>query len=93
MAMAVLALAGGWALRLSGTEWCIVIFAIALVLAAECFNTAIEYLTDLVMPDYHETAGKVKDISAGAVLICSTAAAFTGLVVFGGKLLALLQAG
>ena len=42
-----------------------------LVLAAEAFNTAIERLVNLVSPDYHPIAGDVKDIAAGAVLICA----------------------
>ena len=53
-----------------------------MVLAAEGFNTAIERLVDLVSPDYHPIAGDVKDIAAGAVLICAIAAAIIGIIVF-----------
>ena len=53
-----------------------------LVLAAEAFNTAIERLVNLVSPDYHPIAGDVKDIAAGAVLICAVTAALVGAIIF-----------
>ena len=52
------------------------------VLAAEAFNTAIERLVNLVSPDYHPIAGDVKDIAAGAVLICAVTAALVGAIIF-----------
>ena len=53
-----------------------------MVLAAEAFNTAIERLVNLVSTDYHPIAGDVKDIAAGAVLICAIFAAIIGLIIF-----------
>ena len=47
-----------------------------------CRNTAIERLVNLVSPDYHPIAGDVKDIAAGAVLICAIFAALIGLIIF-----------
>jgi diacylglycerol kinase len=41
------------------------------------------------MPAYHEQAGKIKDLSAGAVLLAACAAVAAGLAVFGPKLIAL----
>lgn len=64
------------------TEWLIVILCFAMVLAAEAFNTAIERLVNLVSPDYHPLAGDVKDVAAGAVLICAIGAAVIGLLIF-----------
>ena len=46
------------------------------------FNTAIEKLVDLVSPQQHPVAGQVKDIAAGAVLVCAATAAIIGLIVF-----------
>ncbi len=79
----------GWYFELSKVEWCLVIFAICSVFAAEGFNTALEFLTDLVSPDYHELAGKTKDVAAGAVLITAIGAAVVGLIIFLPKILAL----
>ncbi|MEL6191828.1 MAG: diacylglycerol kinase family protein [Bacteroidota bacterium] len=59
----------GVALGLSPTEWCLIIGCIALVLMSEAVNTAIEFVVDLVSPDYHELAEKAKDVAAAAVLL------------------------
>lgn len=77
--------------QLNATEWCIIIFCNAIVFTAEILNTAIEWLTDLVSPDYNELAGKVKDVAAGAVLISATGAAIVGVIIFLPKLLMLIK--
>ena len=51
-------------------------------MSAELFNTAIERLVDLVSPQRHPLAGQVKDIAAGAVLVCALAAIAVGLIIF-----------
>ena len=68
--------------NITSTEWCIVIICFGMVLAAEGFNTAIERLVNLVSPDFHPIAGDVKDVAAGAVLICAICAAIAGCIVF-----------
>ena len=86
---AVLAVSMGLFFSISKTEWCFVIFSIALVFSAEAFNTAIEHLTNLVSPDYHELAGKTKDAAAAAVLLVAVGAAIVGLIIFLPKILVL----
>ncbi len=81
----------GYALHISANEWQWIILSVALVLMSELFNTAIEFLTDLVSPGYNELAGHVKDISAGAVLISAIFALATGLIIFVPKLQILIQ--
>ncbi|HMO41300.1 MAG TPA: diacylglycerol kinase family protein [Saprospiraceae bacterium] len=63
---------------LSPVEWCMLSLTIALMLAAEAFNTALEYLTDLVSPEYHPLAGKVKDAAAAGVLLAAIGAIAVG---------------
>ena len=63
-------------------EWIILLACIILVLAAEAFNTSIEFLTDLTSPEIHSIAKKVKDVAAAAVLICAIGAAIIGLLIF-----------
>ena len=46
---------------------------IAGVLAAELLNTALESALDLLHPELNSVVGKVKDYSAGAVLVMSVA--------------------
>lgn len=65
----------------------LVFMTIGLVLGAEFFNTAIEALVDLVSPDHHPLAKIVKDVCAGAVLICSILAVLVGICLFGPLLL------
>lgn len=81
----------GFFLKISNAEWSVVVIVIALVWAAEAFNTAIEKLTDHQFPDHHETARIVKDVSAGAVLICSITALVCGLIIFLPKIAFLFQ--
>ena len=88
---AVIAVYAGYALHISKDEWLWIILCIAMVLVAELFNTAIEFLTDLVSPEYNKKAGLVKDISAGAVLITAIGALVIGLIIFVPKLLVLIH--
>lgn len=80
-------LSGCW-LGLSKIEWIAVVFAIAMVLAAEAVNSSIEALADLVSPDYNEAIKRTKDLAAGAVLILAIGAAIVGLIIFVPKILA-----
>jgi diacylglycerol kinase (ATP) len=79
---AVVAVVLGIVYKIEILEWCLIIFAIGLVLTAELFNTSIEFLTDLLSPEYNQKAGRAKDIAAGAVLISAIAAGLIGLVIF-----------
>ncbi len=72
----------GFCFKITQLEWIAVVFCIGLVLAAETFNTAIEKLANVVSPDWNELIGKVKDVAAGAVLICAITAAIVGLIIF-----------
>ena len=55
--------------------------AVALVITAEGFNTAIEMLCDYAQKSYNRFIGRTKDIAAGAVLISAVFAAFVGVTV------------
>ncbi len=76
----------GFYFHISTSEWAVLCICIGMVFAAEAFNTAIERLVNLVSPGRNEMAGDVKDIAAGAVLICAIAAAAAGLLIFIPKL-------
>ena len=87
LAVTAAVVAAGFWLGLAPLEWCAALAALALVWIAETLNTAVERLTDLVSPDYHPLAGKVKDVAAGAVLVAMLAAISIGAVLFGPRLL------
>ena len=72
----------GFYCEITTIEWCLILFAIALVMGLEIMNSAIESLVDLVTRERKPLAGKVKDIAAGAVLFASVIAVVIGLVVF-----------
>lgn len=74
--------AAGFGFGITRGEWTAIVICIGLVIAAELFNSAIERLVDLVSPQRHPVAGQVKDIAAGAVLVCALAAIVVGLIVF-----------
>lgn len=88
--MALMVIAAGFFWKIALVEWGVLVLTITLVLAAEAFNTALEYLTNLVSPDYHPLAGKTKDVAAAGVLICAVGAVCVGLVIFGPRLWQLL---
>jgi diacylglycerol kinase len=71
--------------KLSTAEWLWIGLAIALVFITEMLNTAIEFLTDLVSPEYQPLAKKTKDVAAGAVLIAAFFAVIIGILVFTSK--------
>jgi len=75
---------------LSWLEWCIVLLCIALVWAAEAFNTAVETITDHLFKERNETARIIKDVAAGAVFVCAMISAICGIIIFLPKLLAIV---
>ncbi len=76
--------------RVSVGEWLALILAIALVLALEAMNTAVEAVVDLASPQLHPLAKRAKDAAAGSVLIGAIGAAVVGCVVFVPRFWALL---
>lgn len=67
---------------LSITQWMVLTMLIAVVVAAELLNTAIETVVDLVSPDRHPLAGIAKDTAAGAVLVVALGALVIALLLF-----------
>jgi diacylglycerol kinase len=68
--------------QVTANDWRWLIVAMVLVWSAEAFNTAVEYVCDVVSPDYSEAVKYAKDIAAGAVLICAVGAVLVGGVTF-----------
>ena len=65
----VAALLMGLILNLDYLEWSFLLLAIFFIWMAETFNSALEFLVDLVSPEFHPLAKKAKDAAAGAVLV------------------------
>lgn len=91
LAIAVGVVALGLFLGISLMEWALVVICIATVVAAEAFNTALEFLADALEPDHNPLVGRAKDIAAGAVLLTSIGAVVVGMLVFIPHVLALIS--
>jgi diacylglycerol kinase (ATP) len=89
----IIILSVGFYVKISSIEWTIIIIQIGLVFAAETFNTAIEKLCDFVSSEHQSLIGKVKDLSATAVLIVSVVAVIVGIIIFLPKIFELLAVG
>lgn len=90
---AVFAIAGGIFFKVNPGEWVFIVLAIGCVFAAEIINTSIEKLVDMISPEFHEKAGKVKDLAAGAVLVASLMALIIGCIIFIPKIMHLFSKG
>lgn len=88
---AILSIILGFILDIDVIDWCIILICIGIVLALETMNSAIEAFVDLVQPNQHPIAGKIKDLSAGAVFIFCCVAFICGLLIFGKYILDLLN--
>lgn len=78
-------------LKITSSEWALIILAIILVWFAELINTAFEKLTDIIQPELHPKAKIIKDLAASAVLITSIFSVIIGLLILGPKIHQLLN--
>ena len=74
--------AAGCVKGFDASAWAILFLAIGLVWVAEGLNTAIEFLADATVPEYHPLIEKAKDVAAGAVLIAAIVAIAVGYALF-----------
>lgn len=81
----ILVCALAWFWDLSQLKWIALFLVMALVLAMEIFNSAIERLVDILAPKTHSYAKEVKDLLAAMVLIVSIFAVIIGLIIFFGQ--------
>ena len=83
----IVVIALGLFFKLNKVEWCFIIIAIASVISAELFNTAIETVVDMVSPERNPKAKLAKDIAAGAVLVVAIGAAIIGFIILGPRVI------
>lgn len=70
-----------WFLEFPLWKWVAVLICSGMVLAAEALNTAVEYVVDLVSPEYNVLAGKAKDVAAAAVLFTAVFSGITAILL------------
>ncbi len=79
---ATLAIIATLYLRLDRAYVALVVLCIALVIAMELVNTAVEAVVDLMTVAHHPLAKIAKDAAAGAVLVVSMASIIVGYLAF-----------
>ena len=91
LSVAVVVVGVSWWLRLRPLEWAIMVLCIALVIAMEMVNSAIEKACDRITREQDDYVRYVKDMAAGAVLWTSIGAAVTGAIIFLPKIIHLFN--
>lgn len=69
-------------LKISTTEWLIIIAIIGLTLVVELLNTAIESTVDLVTKEFHPLAKIAKDTASAAEFVLTLTSAIIALMIF-----------
>ena len=87
---ALLAVIAGVVFSITAMEWCLIILCIALVIAAEALNSAIEALADKLCKEQDPLIGRAKDLGATAVTLLALAAVAIAAIIFIPRLLSLL---
>lgn len=82
ISIALMVLIAGIVLKISVTEWLVIVFAIGLVITLETINSSVENLADFLTTEENDKIKKIKDLSAASVLISSITAIIIGLIVF-----------
>lgn len=88
--MAIVVIVGGVIFKISYIEWLVCLILIGLVLMAEFFNTALEYVVDLVSPGIHPLAKAAKDTASAGVLVFAIISALIGTIIFLPKIVVLI---
>jgi diacylglycerol kinase len=78
-------------LHLESWRWCVLLLTIAVVIAAELFNTALEQLVVVLHPTRDPRIARSLDAAAAAVLVIAIASVLIGVVVLGPPLLNLVR--
>src|SRR5689334_19563904 len=76
----------GALLRVTLVEACILGLCITIVLVAEVFNTAVEYLAHEITQERRPNMARALQIASGAVLMASIGAAVIGTALLGNRL-------
>jgi len=88
---AAAAVALGMWLGLAAVEWCLVVLAIAGVVAAEVFNTSVESLARALDRGPDQRIKDALDTASAAVLVAVGGAILVGLMIFGPRLVAIVR--
>ena len=88
---AVLVVLIGIFLGINRYEWCIALICMAMVMAFEAVNTAIEKLADKNPAGFDPNIARIKDMAASAVLVAAIISAIIAAIIFYPYLAALIH--
>ncbi len=86
----VMVIVAGILFKISAADWLAIILVSGLVFASECFNTAIECLSDMITGELNENIRRAKDVAAAGVLIAAAVSVITGFIIFIPEIIKLL---
>ena len=76
----------GWYFGASGVERSLLIGSILLVLSVELLNSAVEAVIERYGPEFHELAGRAKDMGSAAVFVLLMNVLLTWAAILGPRL-------
>lgn len=79
---AVIVVILGILLKVSLTEWCLLLLATGFVFFSELVNSSLEAVSDAVKPEWNEQIMKAKDYASAAVLVAAIISVFIGALIF-----------
>lgn len=82
LVLLTLTIIAGLFFNITTIEWLFVVVISSMVLFAELINTAVERTLDWLEPNHHDVVKIVKDVCAGAVLVCAIGAFIMGIIIF-----------
>lgn len=88
--LSIIAIGLGFLLDISLMQWSMILITLAVILAFELVNTAMEACVDMVTLEYNELARIAKDCCSGATFVVSITGAVIAAVIYGPKILLLL---
>lgn len=91
LSAAALVLIVGVGLEISRWEWCLIVLCVAIVLAAEMFNTSVERLAKAITGETRAEIRDALDMASGAVLIVAIGAAIVGMFLLGTHALGMIN--
>lgn len=68
-------------LKVTPTDFSLLVVMVVLVISSEMVNTSLEEMTDLITTEHRQSAKVAKDVAAGMVLVTSCGAAIVGVIV------------
>jgi diacylglycerol kinase (ATP) len=87
----IVVITAGILLNIGASEWMAILFASGLVFVSECFNSAIEYLSDQITVEENDNIRRAKDVAAAGVLISAVISVATGIIIFLPEIFSLIR--